>query len=1013
MLACRQAWAWTESVPHYDRLHTIDQASGPLYLECVWLKMSIESISLDHIKLRPQSHQEAMGGWLYRPFGAALAMLAIIGWASLMTWSVSDPSLSFATGTEPRNLLGGPGAILSDLTLQLLGLSAIFAFLPVFVWGAQFALHERVSSLKTKIFLYPLAILFLAGALSALPVVRNWPMNHGLGGIVGDLVLGLSVSLLSIINSDRAMLAAAMLLFGGGLAALFGALGLTQQDLQLLWQRAEGAGKGNKNDNGFKASAIPGAALLAAGGAAIWSSAKARAGSLYGTLNSDRAGVGAAPAMAPGPGFDLRQGAPETAGWHPQMPPELQTGQASAPGLTGAAAAAAVGAPSFHDIPVAAGAVAVDAAAITGGAVGSEEFLADDEDNTPLPRIFRSPQDDDQPSLDFGSSHGSAAQSCGLDRGPSFGQTTELDSRAIAARFAPENAAVSAATAKTVDVGAITDASTAAHTNNVAGAQASTSTRSDAAAPTGFLRGFRPAKKQLSAGSYRRPSLNILKRGASARPGPEYTQSVLRGNARLLEDVLGDFGIKGEIKDIKPGPVVTSFELEPARGTKSSRVIALADDIARSMSAVSARVAVVPGRNAIAIELPNARRDMVMLRDLLESPVYKASGATLPLVLGKSIAGEPVIADLVRMPHLLVAGTTGSGKSVGVNAMILSLLYHLSPRDCRLLLIDPKMLELSVYNDIPHLLTPVVTDPHKAVAALAWAVSEMEERYKRMSQLSVRNIEVFNNRVRNAKKRGEQLARTVQTGFDRSSGQAIYEREEFDMEPMAHIVIVVDEFADLMTVAGKEIETHVQRLAQMARAAGIHLIMATQRPSVDIITGTIKANFPTRISFKVTSKIDSRTILNDQGAEQLLGNGDMLYASGMGQISRVHGPFVSDEEVEQVAGYLRSLGAPDYVHGITETSGDSEGGSNGGADAAKDGDAQKANDDLYDKAVAIVIGDQKATTSYIQRRLSIGYNRAADLIERMEQAGIISAAGPTNKRQILAGAESSSAEKLN
>jgi S-DNA-T family DNA segregation ATPase FtsK/SpoIIIE len=517
-------------------------------------------------------------------------------------------------------------------------------------------------------------------------------------------------------------------------------------------------------------------------------------------------------------------------------------------------------------------------------------------------------------------------------------------------------------------------------------------------ASSGLLRAL-PLRRAESG--FKKPSVNLLKKPAGGKPGPEFTQTVLRGTARLLEDVLTDFGVKGEIKDIKPGPVVTLFELEPARGTKSSRVIGLAEDIARSMSATAVRVAVVPGRNVIGIELPNARRELVLLREIFESDAFKNTEAKLPLALGKSIAGDPIVVDLARMPHLLVAGTTGSGKSVGINAMVLSLLYKLTPEDCRLLMIDPKMLELSVYNGIPHLLTPVVTDPHKAVAALNWVVREMEERYKRMAALGVRNIDVFNNRVRNAKIRGDTLRRTVQTGFDRRTGQATFETEELNLEPMPYIVVVVDEFADLMIVAGKEIEAAVQRLAQMARAAGIHLIMATQRPSVDIITGTIKANFPTRISFRVTSKIDSRTILNEQGAEQLLGQGDMLFSPGSGQIVRVHGPFVSDEEVESIAQFLREQGEPEYVDGVTDGAPEPDEMAPGGygGRAASDGD-------LYDKAVAIVLRDRKASTSYLQRRLSIGYNRAADLIERMEREGIISPANAVGKREILVSSSS-------
>jgi DNA segregation ATPase FtsK/SpoIIIE, S-DNA-T family len=504
----------------------------------------------------------------------------------------------------------------------------------------------------------------------------------------------------------------------------------------------------------------------------------------------------------------------------------------------------------------------------------------------------------------------------------------------------------------------------------------------------------RRARKTPAPRGFARPPLDILRRALPPKQGAEISQAVMRGNARLLEDVLADFGVKGEIKDIRPGPVVTLYELVPARGTKSARVIGLADDIARSMSAASARIAVVPGRNAIGIELPNAARQSVFLRELLEAEAFAASEAQLPITLGKSIAGEPIVVDLARMPHLLIAGTTGSGKSVGVNALILSLLYRLTPEECRFLMIDPKMLELSAYNGIPHLLTPVVTDPHQAAAALEWVVREMEERYKRMSKLGVRNIEMFNTRVRTARDRGERLARRVQTGFDAETGRPVFESEPLDFTPMPFIVVVVDEFADLMVVAGKDVEGAVQRLAQMARAAGIHLIMATQRPSVDVITGTIKANFPTRISFKVASKIDSRTILNEQGAEQLLGAGDMLFASGAGgAIMRVHGPFVSDEEVEQVANHLRLQGEPEYVDVVLERE-----------DGTDDEDDPEAvADELFDRAVALVVREQRASTSFLQRRLAIGYNRAADLMERMEREGLVGPASPVGKREILLG----------
>jgi S-DNA-T family DNA segregation ATPase FtsK/SpoIIIE len=473
----------------------------------------------------------------------------------------------------------------------------------------------------------------------------------------------------------------------------------------------------------------------------------------------------------------------------------------------------------------------------------------------------------------------------------------------------------------------------------------------------------------------------------------------LEENARMLETVLDDYGVKGEIVSVRPGPVVTMYELEPAPGLKASRVIGLADDIARSMSALSARVSTVPGRTVIGIELPNVTREKVVLREILAARDFGDSNLRLPLALGKDIGGDPIVANLAKMPHLLIAGTTGSGKSVAINTMILSLLYKLTPEECRLIMIDPKMLELSVYDGIPHLLSPVVTDPKKAVVALKWVVGEMEERYRKMSKMGVRNIEGYNGRVKEALAKGEMFKRTIQTGFDEETGDPVFETEEFAPVSLPYIVVIVDEMADLMMVAGKEIEACIQRLAQMARASGIHLIMATQRPSVDVITGTIKANFPTRISFQVTSKIDSRTILGEQGAEQLLGMGDMLYMAGGGRISRIHGPFVSDEEVEEVVNHLKSFGPPSYMSGVVEGPED---------DAASDidlvlglGSGDSSDDALYDQAVAIVAKDRKCSTSYIQRKLGIGYNKAARLVEQMEEEGVVTPANHVGKREIL------------
>ncbi|MDR4306933.1 DNA translocase FtsK [Chelatococcus sambhunathii] len=521
--------------------------------------------------------------------------------------------------------------------------------------------------------------------------------------------------------------------------------------------------------------------------------------------------------------------------------------------------------------------------------------------------------------------------------------------------------------------------------------------------PAGPIRPGRRAQREaqpdlLERDFYELPPLTLL---AEPKKGqaPTLSQEALEQNARLLEGVLEDYGVRGQIVNVRPGPVVTLYELEPAPGIKSSRVIGLADDIARSMSAVAARVAVIPGRNAIGIELPNARRETVYLRELLSSADFEKAKMRLPLCLGKTIGGEPVIAELARMPHLLIAGTTGSGKSVAINTMILSLLYRLKPEECRLIMIDPKMLELSIYDGIPHLLTPVVTDPKKAVTALKWAVREMEDRYRKMSKLGVRNIDGFNARAEQALAKGEAITRTVQTGFCKETGEAIYEQEVMEIGKLPYIVVIVDEMADLMLVAGKEIEGAIQRLAQMARAAGIHIVMATQRPSVDVITGTIKANFPTRISFQVTSKIDSRTILGEMGAEQLLGQGDMLHMQGGGRISRVHGPFCSDEEVEEVVAHLKAQGQPDYLDAVTAE--EDEAGGDGDGSVFDKGAFGDEGPDLYDQAVQVVLRDKKASTSYIQRRLQIGYNRAASLIERMEKEGVVGRANHAGKREIL------------
>ncbi len=828
--------------------------------------MHVERSGLEPRPLLPPTLEDRLLGLLMKITGLALVVLALAGWLSLMTWSASDPSLTHATSGATRNLLGPVGAIFSDLVLQTVGFAAIVVFLGPAWAGGELLLSERLDRPKVRTLLFALALFVLAGAISSVPPPATWPLNHGLGGAIGDLVFRTLTGIVALLLPQAAAALSGLALFAGGMSLLCAGLGIGQRELSLLAQSGQTRQR-----------------PVALGRVEV------------------------------SPGMPL--------------PPRVADSETAFPD-------------PWCDTP--------------GQPVGAAPSVARQPRSAPP-----APYNVDQ------GPHPSSAVRPEAPHQSGFDQATDYASGSIAARFAPAKAS---------------------------------ETKPPPRKPAEIL--GRVMAFRSTPPAYQRPTLNILKRAPASRPGAEHTQPVLRGSARLLEDVLSDFGIKGEVKGIKPGPVVTLFELEPARGTKASRIIALADDIARSMSAVSARVAPVPGRNLIGIELPNVRRETVYLRELLEHEAWRNTEARLPVVLGKGIGGEPIIADLARMPHALVAGTTGSGKSVGINALVLSLLYRLSPAECRFIMIDPKMLELSVYNGIPHLLAPVVTDPHRAAAALGWVVSEMEERYKRMSELGVRNIDMFNVRVKNAKKRGELIGRTVQTGFDDETGEALYVREDRTPEPMPYIVVIVDEFADLMSVAGKEIEGIVQRLAQMARAAGIHLVMATQRPSVDVVTGTIKANFPTRIAFKVAAKIDSRTIINEQGAEQLLGAGDMLYSAGAGQTVRVHGPFVSDEEVEAVASALRDGSEPAYVESLAiqlEADPQITGGPAAGAAPVV------SADDLFDRAVAIVHRDGKASTSYLQRRLGIGYNRAADLIERMEAEGLVSPADSVGRRRVLIG----------
>ncbi|WP_298965744.1 DNA translocase FtsK 4TM domain-containing protein [uncultured Methylobacterium sp.] len=828
--------------------------------------------------------------------GLALLLGAAGLVVALATWSIEDPSLNHATSQPARNLLGYGGAIVSDLGMQLLGLGALALALPPAVWGVQLLRAHTLPRLNLRIALWVIGFGAASAMASALPSTARWPLPTGLGGVVGDALLG---AVRAIFGPAAAI--AGFLFAGAAVLSLTAACGF-------------GLIEGEEEDEADH----------------------------YGPVSSryDERTRRAAPHDDETPGFGLAS---------------LGTLAHLAMSARDAVRDRIAGWREDRAAAERAAAYAGNSPALAARRAFSED--GDDEGfDAPEPGARREPVFD-EPAR--------AARRLAPPRVHDEPEDEDEDGDELPAEPAPAPA------------------------------------RTRVAPPPAPLPTRRAPPPALSD-TYEMPALDLLAEPRQPAPSATVSTDALEQNATLLESTLEDFGVRGEILAVRPGPVVTLYELEPAPGTKSSRVISLADDIARSMSAVSARVAVVQGRNAIGIELPNAKRETVYLRELLASPVFAETKQKLALCLGKNIGGEPIIADLARMPHLLVAGTTGSGKSVAINTMILSLLYRLKPEECRLIMVDPKMLELSVYDGIPHLLSPVVTDPKKAVIALKWAVREMEERYKKMSKLGVRNIDGFNARVAEARARGEVITRTVQTGFDRETGEAVYEDEVMDLSALPYIVIIVDEMADLMMVAGKDIEGAIQRLAQMARAAGLHLIMATQRPSVDVITGTIKANFPTRISFQVTSKIDSRTILGEMGAEQLLGQGDMLFMAGGGRTTRVHGPFCSDDEVEGVVAHLKRQGRPAYLDAITSEEADDEGGDPG---PASESGAMGEGGDTYAQAVALVLRDKKASTSYIQRRLQIGYNRAASLMERMEREGIVGPANHAGKREILVEAE--------
>jgi S-DNA-T family DNA segregation ATPase FtsK/SpoIIIE len=936
-----------------------------------------------------------------------LAICAMIAGA-LATWHVADPSFSNATEIAPRNFLGLPGAMISDLMIQTFGLGSAFLLIPPVIWFWRLVrIHPmRITRMRSLAWLGGLGA--IAIAFSTIPAPNSWPLPISLGGIIGDGFLAV-ISMIDphFINGLGAVIIGTAFC-AGGILLLLNSIDTTWRQIlsrrrapvQIVEEEEDYYEDEQDYDQNFEQQ-DPAYNEQASGQILDRTQNQPRK---LGPLAIARGALGhwllARKAQKQRPAQQAQS--------HEQMPVANQ--QATRPvGLWAAIKAQLAGdeddgleALANRQEPHMGGApygqhpaMGMGHAPMPNAHASAVHPAAHQGQMMQQGQPMQAPMGYDQQPMapyDHGQEHGFdpnaayPADNYGYEQDPA--QMHHQDDAPWDDEPAEHGGPVGMAPPAEIARQQQTPVQQA-----VTNEQVQSRTVKEGVGK----RMVRAAKNNtfIRKQEFQFPPMTFLEEPKSLGPNAGLTADQLEHNARLLEGVLSDFGIRGEIIKVRPGPVVTLYELEPAPGIKSSRVIGLADDIARSMSAISARVAVVPGRNAIGIELPNARRETVYLRELLSSPDFEKSKAKLPICLGKNIGGDPVIADLARMPHVLVAGTTGSGKSVSINTTIMSLLYRHTPEQCRLIMIDPKMLELSIYDGIPHLLTPVVTDPSKAVVALKWAVREMEQRYKNMSKMGVRNIDGFNNRVRQSLAKGEAVTRTVQTGFDPETGDPIYEQEELNLEPMPYIVIIVDEMADLMMVAGKDIEGAIQRLAQMARAAGIHLIMATQRPSVDVITGTIKANFPTRMSFQVTSKIDSRTILGEMGAEQLLGMGDMLYMAGGGRTQRVHGPFVADEEVEEVVKHLKLQGVPDYLEAVTEETEEEQ------AAASGSGSGSDGEGTLYDKAVDIVLRDRKASTSYIQRRLSIGYNRAATLIEQMEQEGVISAANHAGKREIL------------
>ena len=909
--------------------------------------------------------------------GILLIALGLMACAMIATYTPDDPNWMVSTDTPAQNWMGTLGASIAAPLFMIVGWGSWGVGIVLLVWGARFALHIGEDRALGRLIFAPIAIALCSVYAATLTPDGNWLDTHsfGLGGLFGDTVMGALLTLLPIgstftIKIMSVLMAGAILVFGGFVLGftraevasisrfmIVGVIMVYAWTMMLLGRGAQGAVSAAQNLSAVHAERRARARAAAEEAAAF----AAKRSEVTPALNAPKF---ASPAVAPKQSLFSRM--PGLVRRPDAMPePELVEigafdGDSEAPGedRIKARIADVIKSRMRSSTPVP---VAAAMPLTKGRGRGPDPLLVD----TKSPRA--------EPPLTARAQVPTAAPAATPVADPFDDMDDEVfeETTPVARSQVPETRKVVVQQPVRKPV----------QPSRRAQAEAQPALSFDDTHP-----------------GFELPPLNLLENPVEV-PRLQLSDEALEENARMLESVLDDYGVKGEIVAVRPGPVVTMYELEPAPGLKASRVIGLADDIARSMAALSARVSTVPGRSVIGIELPNESREKVVLREILSARDFGDSNMRLPLALGKDIGGDPIVANLAKMPHLLIAGTTGSGKSVAINTMILSLLYKLTPEECRMIMIDPKMLELSVYDGIPHLLSPVVTDPKKAVVALKWVVGEMEERYRKMSKMGVRNIEGYNGRVREALAKGEMFSRTVQTGFDEETGEPVFETEENTPVALPYIVVIVDEMADLMMVAGKEIEACIQRLAQMARASGIHLIMATQRPSVDVITGTIKANFPTRISFQVTSKIDSRTILGEMGAEQLLGMGDMLYMAGGAKIIRCHGPFVSDEEVEEIVNHLKAYGEPDYIGGVVE--GPAE-------DRESDIDAvlglggnTDGDDALYDTAVQVVIKDRKCSTSYIQRKLAIGYNKAARLVEQMEEQGLVSAANHVGKREIL------------